>query len=298
MVRWEPTTRTRRTLDSNFAKWYLSLPGLPSEREIQKDHVEKLKARMLNGMMLEDNVSVATIGVNGKTYKGNGQHTCTARNEPNGDAPNLKINYCHYDVASLADAAQLYAQFDPSWGGRRFPHIAGAIWSTDGMLKKFGSKRFLSLAAGAIAFDKMGRTFRAKQQLTGDDRINLPKQHTKAVEILQQITEEESHHLMRDAVFCAMYQTIRVDAEAALRFWSDVRDGAMLEKDDPRKRLEVYLRRIVSNMGPGSTKAANVNRKPGNNELYTKCIHFWNAWREGRTTDAKWYPSAPLPTAR
>jgi hypothetical protein len=279
----------------------MGLPTLPDERKYKPEHATRICRAAIDGTLLAETICIATIEVDGVTYKGNGQHTCGGlleAYEQYNELPVPTVNYQHYQCETIEDACQLYAQFDPIWSGRRFGQIAGPIWATDGMLDLAGSKRSLSLIAGALAFDKGGQTFVGKQTITGLARINLPAENRKYVADMVQIFghETDSEHLRRDAVACAILQTLKVSRDAGLRFWIKVRDGDMLTNDDPRKRCEVYLRKVSVNKGRGAARTADSTRKAGNREVFSKCIQWWNAWRTNRTTDAKFYPNAPLPT--
>lgn len=289
-----PTTDKRVKLTRKFAKWYLSLPELAGERAISPKHATKITAKMEDGRFIGRTCHIVTIELKGRTYRCNGGHTCTGRLQFNGNQ-NYLVNHLHFRVKSGLEAAELYAQFDPTWAARTYSHLLNRYVSANG-LKKICPMKVLRLAACAIAFDRMGRSESGRSMITGDERARLPGEQPREIRLLMQIftSPTETRHLQREPVVCAIYQTLLVDAPDAIEFWGMVRDGENLRKTDPPKRLENYLRDNSYNFGRG----AQNGRKATFHEMYSKCIHAWNAYRAGRTTNLKVFKDAPLPEPR
>jgi hypothetical protein len=294
---YKPVRSKEEPLTERKADWYLGLPELPGERPLNDArHAAELSREMESGEFLPETVTMATVEIDGVTYKLNGQHTAAARKMFNG-SHDYPVRWVHYRVPSVIDAARLYMKYDPKLATRSYHHLFQAFNANVGMFSQIQMK-VLKLAAIAIAFDKGGRTETGKRNLPGQARIELPAQHTTEVELMADIvpTPRDARHLMREPVFCAIYQTILINQRSARQFWVAVRDGENMPKADPRKRLEVYLRENSYAQGRGGAVART--RKATFHEMYSKCIHAWNAWRENYSTDLKVYKEAPLPVAR
>lgn len=281
-------------LTRSRAEAYLGLPDLPGERHPTPKHTDTIVNKMETGEFMGHHVRISTVRVGRKTYKLNGQTTCMARLKFNGTA-NYRVYFDEYKAATMTDAAALYGQFDPSWASRSYGHLFKAYNTNTGMYDRVGNWRILFLSASAIAFDRGGRTEYGRRGMSSEDRCTLPSQEPKKVEILHQICPDRdtASHLLRDGVCSAIYQTIKLDPAAAQKFWAKVRDGEMLTRGDPAKRLERYLWSIVRTKANGGGVPTDPFRK-----IYAKCIHAWNAFRTNGTTDLKYYVSAPLPEAK
>jgi hypothetical protein len=290
-----PKNDAIRTLTSDFANWYLALPNLPGERPLDADHVEDIVRKMDAKVFMGEQVNVATIEFGGKTYKGNGQHTCTARLRYNG-THDYKVRHLHYVVPHKSAASKLYRQFDPSFSGRSYAHLMRQASESNGVYAVVGSARVVILFAAAAAFHKGGKTVFGKSQVDRDFKIEAPLRDKAGLAFLANClgARNQARHMWREAIACAIDQTRRIDPAFAETFWHKVRDGDGLRAGSPELRIRNWLMQSSAKNGGGASKA----RPAGFHEMYSRCIHAWNAAREGRTTDLKYYANADLPIPR
>jgi hypothetical protein len=288
-------SRKVKPFTHQLAKWYLALNSLPGERPIGDEHVEKLFGELDRGSFLGELSVIATGKVGNTIYQLNGRHTCTAMLKYNGKR-SYEITHLQYELPTLEKAGELYAKFDPNWAGRTFPHILRAWLRTHGFGEDYGM-RLMTLFCSAATFDFVGKNPFGMKKVIGLDKVELIKKYPTILRAVLEIigdNQKSSAHLRKLPVMCAIFQTVKKSERAAKMFWIAVRDGENLSKQEPAKKLETYLRENTFNRGMA---AVCPKRKAGFREMYAKCIHAWNAYRNGSTTDMKFYPNAKLPEA-
>jgi hypothetical protein len=151
-------------------------------------------------------------------------------------------------------------------------------------LERHGSESLLNNRSYKISRDKAGAMFAKNQQL-------CLWVHGVLLPAGKKGEQKESRHLARVAVVLAMVVTYRVCQTAASDFWSKVRDGDCPARS-PMFKLRDLLKSVAL-LSDGKNKQAKVMTTPV--VLFAKCIHAWNAYRENRSTDLKYYPNSPLP---
>jgi hypothetical protein len=93
-------------------------------------------------------------------------------------------------------------------------------------------------------------------------------------------------------VVAAMFSTYTRDQMAAGTFWTAIRDETGVHPGTPDRKLARYLMTTV--LDAGDTRKTKVDQR----EMMVKCLHAWNAWRRGETTNLNYFPNKPLPTAK
>jgi hypothetical protein len=98
----------------------------------------------------------------------------------------------------------------------------------------------------------------------------------------------------RLAVIAAMLLTYRKDEARATQFWSLVRDETGPSPDQPDRVLARWLATTVMDKGRGSRRGTTA--KADGRQFFVKCLHAWNAWRNGEPRAKLQYsPDAPVP---
>lgn len=273
------------TFTKDDAQAYLRLPTLPGERPINRNRVRYLHRKIEDGKWLKG--LICTVSVNGTRYRLNGQHQSTMLLE-NPDLKELTVDRRHYRVFNMEEAAKLYTQFDDPTSTRSYAHIVNVHAANSSSFCNWPN-RVVRLCIAAVSFNESGSNY--KKAMARENRIELLTEHQHACGVLYDILTPtaDSGHLQRDAVACAIFQTVLVNANDARAFWGTVRDGEMLTKDRPAKRLERYLASLVNtNYGRAIPEFENI---------YAKCITAWNAFRKNRRTALRVYREAALPEA-
>lgn len=274
-------------LTEELASSYLLYKDIEHERKYSEEHAAKLATKMRARAFQWENVVIASAIIGNKEFKLNGQHTCGARLLCGGAIPNPQVRWNRYRVENQHEAAQIYRAYDNPIANRTWQHLFRVTCANNGMTK-LASMKVLALAAAALAFERGGMTAFGRCKLKGEDRISLPIEDKDMVRMLDDLMgsgEVAFAFVRREAVACAMLATIRKDSDAAVRFWQAIRDGENLSRFDARLVLRNWLMRTSAANGRGGT--VGDRRKASFVEMYTRCIHGWNAWRDNRTTALK-----------
>ena len=84
--------------------------------------------------------------------------------------------------------------------------------------------------------------------------------------------------MFRGPVIAAMYATITVDSEDAVRFWTAVSTGIGLTSiDEPAARLRQILQALIIS---GGHQTSGKKITVGEESVYRVCLHAWNRFRE------------------
>ena len=279
-----------------LAPWYLGLPALEGERDINQDDAIQMGADMIGEKFLYDTQPIATVEVDGKTYRLNGQTRCHAWILLNDKAPDVRMRHCHYVVPTMRDAVEMYASYDRPGSSRKYHHVAGMVWREAGLRDDYQMK-LLCLVAAAASFDKGGCLIYAKSKIKGRARMELAIEYSKFLRPIRDVmgAQNSNPHMWREAVVCAILQTHKVARGASQDFWTKVRSGEMLRDGEPASCLRNWL--LINRGNSGHGERAGPRHQAGFKEIYTKCIHAWNAFRRDDTTALKYYAKSEMPKA-
>lgn len=296
MSNWERQSVKKAAFTESLAQWYLSLPSLAGERPLNEGHALALADKMEKGVFLPENSRLSVVKVGNTTFRLNGQHTSMARTlaKVDGDwSVANKIEVCEYVCETAPDAAELYAQFDWAWSGRTYLDLARPYYAALNYAP--ASIRDITLVAAALAFEKAGWNESARFAIRGETRYKLPPADAKTSQVLiDMIGDKTNLHMHREPVVSAILRTYRKDAGGAKVFWPRVRDGEGLTKTDPEYVLRNFLTTVAVACGRGASRS----RKATFHEMFSRCVHAWNAWRAGTPTNLKYHATASLPVAR
>lgn len=277
-LRIEPLTRE---LCTQFAR----MPAHRGERPLSKRRVSLLDSKIANGQFHSPEWAVAYL--NGKAYRVNGQHSSTALAEANGHFPNgLEVTIKEFTCESEDDLADLFMQFDNKSSSRSDIEalMVGAAMhpELEGISKTSLMHATNGIARAVTRFDSKVRI---------DDRRGLIPGNTDFIQWVRSYTGRND--LRRVGVIAAMYDTYRKDRQKCDEFWRLVSKESHADPNHPTRRLARLLKEVeyAKKSGRGGSRSA-----VGNETMYAKCVHAWNAFRRGRSTDMKVFSNAGLPT--
>ena len=97
--------------------------------------------------------------------------------------------------------------------------------------------------------------------------------------------------LKRPGVIGAMFNTYNFDIKDSIEFWSSVKNLSGPDLKYPPRTLGEFLKECIFTQG----KYKNSNQKWSQKAYYVKCLHAWNAWKKGNTTNLHYHDGSPLP---
>lgn len=225
----------------------------------------------------------------GAVYRVNGKHTSTLFSGLE-KLPELYVVIEDYLCDTLHDVARLYGTFDTRAQARTTNEInasfAGAIPELAGI-----EARIISYCVTGLCFHKWQEQYSQKPAVERAEELIENADFVLWVAAI--LKDKNAQHLRRGTVVGAMFATYQKNSEAAGQFWMAVRDETAPVRTAPDRVLAHWLLTNAVSHGPGA-KAGR--RSASQREFYVRSIHAWNAWREGRTTDLKFYKDAKIPT--
>lgn len=252
------------------------------QRQLKRARVEMLKRKLEQGLFR--GAEIAFGKMNGARILLNGQHQLTAIAE---GTKAVKAMVQEFQCDSESDLARCYSQFDivPRRTEREivqaFATGTGDDIPVDQLQMALRGLTFLihTLPPGGLGTNLEQYRVTTGMTLLPDERAELLNQFRgEAMFVINTIYPEdgrslaETKFLARGGSVGAMIMTFRKHKSDAKAFWSMVRDGEQLNRNDPSKRLREALMGMRGKAGGGQ-----VSR-----EMYAKCVQAWNAWRENR----------------
>ncbi|VTR92126.1 unnamed protein product [Gemmata massiliana] len=230
-----------------------------------------------------------------KFYRVNGKHTSTLFSQLDlPRIPPLLAIVEEYVCDTLADVARLYNTYDSTVQGRSSGDINKAVSACIPSLDEVDGK-FINLAVAALAFAEdpttQGRFVGSSEDstrhaLTAPERAEVLNEHTDEVLWLYKLTGNKlkGSLLHRVPVAAAIVTTKRVDENAALEFWTAVRDRSGPSPDCQDRVLGEFL--MTSKL-----------KSDGNHsrEFYCRCLSHWNYWRKGEKKVVRYLMDSPIP---
>jgi hypothetical protein len=266
-------------LTHGYAQKYLDLTPFSGERDLQQSNVQKIYNAMYSGNFNEHQVVIAFCKFEGKFYKINGQHTCTALLYMPEDY-SLEVKEVRYAVDSMEQLRLLYSVFDRLLV-RSNSHITKVQLTDAPELEGVSPNVFEKVLPGLKLWLYEGTKERA--QVTPEQYAVLIRFHHlaafKAVVKLYQThnANESAKRIRRAPVYAAMLETISRLPRKANEFWGPVADGLTLsEETDARYRLHHILR----NVSLHSTYKGSTRDVMDQESLYRLCVAYWNKWRD------------------
>jgi len=267
------------TITPGTAEELRKLEVLEYQRPLRTRHVRFLAEKMRKGEFRTGNIAVAikSDGSDGQILM-NGQHQIEAVIQ---SGIPIEVFQEVFLCKTEDDLSKLFRQFDNT----PIRSIADMTRVELGILQVDWTPQVASLLVGALFFlsGKDANTPREK-------KVEALREDVPVGNFIQYVSTGANNCaiLKRAPVVAAMISSWKKNKEDARKFWISVRDGEKLDKEMPAYVLRNFL--INCNMKYGS-----IYRRPTAKEIYSRCAHAWNAYRQGRTTKLAYHSSAPLP---
>lgn len=291
---WKYAEKVRTILATpSLVKEFCEMEPAPHDRPLSERRLMVYERILLAGQFRPVTWASCVCKETGTTYRVNGKHTSLLLlgRKP---FPEFYVTLERYVCDTLTDVANLYNTFDSGLASRSVNDVNAAFAASVPALRGV-SLRTIGLCVNAIAFHKWSETElrkvppaeRAEELLDNQDFVEwtepLLKGHTG-----QHVNSVR--WIARTPVVQAMYATYRRHKADADKFWNLVRSESAPDRDDPSRVLARYLVRVVTGKTVGAGKKLVSTR-----EIYVKCLHGWNAWRQGESTALNYYPKADVP---
>ncbi len=266
----EPRPITKKMLD-RFGK----LTPLPNDRDPRT--VKHLEAEHAAGQ-LRPVFYWADIYVKSEnaTYRLNGQNSHKFLS--NGYTGPAIIVYEHYEGDTRQDATACHRTFD---------HRKSVRTGNDEVDIETGNldhgmiRGHMRCAVAANSFRRWGVHYTGSQTDPTMRARTITKADLPMVTwlsgMLSGATRGKRGRINKVPVMAAMISTYLADAAEATEFWEAVRDGSTDDGTPARKLNELLIKAKI-----GSRKASVGSKVYGSDEIYDKCIEFWNIGRKKR----------------
>ena len=268
-------------LTPQLAVKFSTMDGFKGERPLKEVRLKFLQQKVNGGLFYSPRWAVAKIG--DKTVRVNGQHSSTVLAASNGDFPRgLTAIIDHFEVSNEGELAELFDQFDDRRSVRNRTESINAYAMMHAELESV-PKRALACAVSGIEWsvdpERKGR--------------NSPPEGSRGIvndwkEFIAWSSEYLIvRHIGVTPVAAVIFLSWRKSATASAEFWGLVSAETHPDARHPSRVLARYLR---SSRGGGKSRTRENDRA-----VFVKCIHAWNAFRRGLSTDLKYHARAAIP---
>ena len=256
---------------------FRSIEGSAVEREISRRRVKHLRDKIEAGLGVT--FHWVTADLDGKTLRGNGQHSSTMLSEfsPDQFPKGLKVFQEHYKCDTADDFALLFQQFDDRTSSRSSNDVAAVYQGFQAELNGIPHE-IAKLAIDGYTWYQ--RNVENVQDVPIGDRtyaLFSDKWRHTSIKSLADLHNSKTRELQTRPVTAAIFGTFATNETEARRFWDEVsRGGDPDSENSPERVLDMWLRSIFEGSfePPGKFGAKN---------HYQGCVYAWNAAREGKT---------------
>lgn len=269
-------------LTHDFAMEFATMDTFIGERPEKAKRMKFLESRLSDGMFYAPRWAYAWF--NGKKVRMNGQHSAKVLANSNGHFPiGLQAIVDEFECETDEDLADLFSHFDHRDSARSNSDIVGAHQKTVAGVRDIRTSYVDRLLSGIVYH--MTGAYTDGARATVDERARLIRQYESYVKMFADIIKPKQ---VSGRVGCsgAMFATYIANKSESFTFWNLVVNETHPEADHPTRTLGKWLRE-TSLSGEHWTPRA----------YYSKCIHAWNAFRRGGSTNLKYHPKSPLPVA-
>lgn len=291
-------TKSNVTLTPKRAEELLKINNYPGQRPMSPVHVQRLVAKINDGRF--HNADLATMK-NGKCYLINGQHQCEAVITAGQSVPATLLEFEAERGDTKEQIALKFNQFNVDKGRSR----GDTAWSTANAIGMGDWPRpCVVLCAAALGYLATGEYAENRGvRMDRDENAALLGKNRLECEFIRDVLYAEDvpvtrgRHLMRASVAAAMIETWRKSRLPAKAFWTNVRDGEGLQRNDPAFALREFLTQTNVNIGRGAgKKALGADAR----EFFVRCLTAWNAHRRGLPMERKirYVPTAEVPAVK
>jgi hypothetical protein len=227
----------------------------------------------------------------GTTYRVNGKHTSVLLSGLD-EIPPFYVVVEEYEAETLEDVAKLYATFDSRSMVRTTADINRSFAAAIPEIADISS-RLINVLVGGISYTRWLDHYgsippaeRAEQLLDCVDFCLWTNGIFNGSEHLHR-------HMARVPVVGAMKLTFDKSKKDSTTFWTAVRDETGTTPTLPDRKLARFL--VTSSLQGKQVPGILRNRNVSAREFYVKSIHAWNAYRNNKQTDLKYYANVDIP---
>lgn len=293
--RWRAIKREEVTATTEMAKQIRDAEPWKYDRPTNTRRLDFLLDRLVAGEFRTCEWALAYCKEDGRTYRVNGKHTSTILAEMDSSVNSPKVVYTKYECETLKDVGDLYNTFDSNENIRTMLDAAQSVSASDPRLAGV-FKTNLTLAIASIVYAKRGET--AYQGLPRSQRADLLLEEIGFTIWLDHLLDHANNgnrYLAVMGVGAAMYLTFKKYPKLSEEFWMEVRDGLNPNPEAPSRKLQRWLL-TGTTAGRAERYAHKRDRGKDRRELLVRCIHAWNAWRKGTSTNLNYYEDADIPS--
>ena len=298
----QKTVRVTRNLANKFA----SMEGAPGDRPLSERRLLVYQRALNEGRFRPVEWATAHCKETGGTYRVNGKHTSTMLSGL-AKIPEFYATIQEYECPTLQDVANLYSTFDSSVQSRSARDIYLSFASTVPELRDVNPRIIATAITGMAMHLAGGDRHGGRQYEQAADKAELLLEYTEFVSWYAQMVSagltgnqrgrdgrHKAVHMIRQPVAAAMMGTYLRARGPATQFWCAVRDETGDKNDLPDRVLARFLHDVSLHADSGRKVDAKFCNPRA---IYAKCLVAWNAWRESRKTDLKYYENKPVPEA-
>lgn len=293
---WTLKKKQTRVTTRKHAEELANMEGCPQDRAIKPFLLAHLNSQLIEGQFRPPSWAIINCKEDGKVYRVNGKHSSTVLALANGHFPkSLPHDFEEYDGDTREDVAKLYATFDRRESARHTGDINRVYAAANPKLVGVPGS-IVNLAVTGIGTATWANYYSVKVDARAAKLLEFPDFVLWLQKILQpdQDGVKSVKHIRRGPVVGAMFATWGKSRVAAAEFWRLVREGCGEDHRTADRKLNAYLLSTSLSSSTGGGRATGVASR----EMYVKCLHAWNAWRRGESTDMKYYPAADVPPVK
>lgn len=257
---------------------------VPGERSIQESRIDRLRARLQEGLFYGPSWAVCQVTATNRTYRLNGQHSSTMLLRSIPFPAGLVASIQRFQCDTMAELAELHAQFDATFSARSAEENVQISLRVDPKFDGVSKTAGRNIATGlAFYFDGL----KAKGPYHARGVHKLPVEFPDFT--LWAGKYGSNTAFKRSAVMAAMYSTYVASPVGAEKFWSAVKEEDHPDVNNASRTLAVFLR--------GQILATSHHKKQTwtSEAVYRKCITAWNAFCQGKATNLGCHTDCPVP---
>lgn len=296
---WQLTghAKTQR-ITAELARQFAEMDPAPDDRPLSENRLKVYENVARAGHFRPVEWSVAFCKETGGTYRVNGKHTSTLfARLPLADIPPLFAVVQRYECDTLTDVSRLYSTFDSRTQSRTVSDINRTFAACVPSLHGVVAPRLIDLCISAIWYSsKLGDYTRIPPQERAEVILEHPDFALWANEVLGGKKHSNSHIAIMP-VIAAMYATYQKAPRIATTFWTAVKDRDGESVKTPTRRLGEWLLVVKAGRGRYTNTGSRIRKIP-EREYFVKCIHAWNAYRAGETTNLNYHANADVPAIK
>jgi len=276
-------------LTKQLAQEFAGMTMRRGERQLSPSRVAWLLSLHMQGKFHSPRWRSCFVKSISRMVRVDGQHSSSMLSEMSeASLAGMEAIIDRYECDTEDDLVDLFAMFDSPRSVRSSRDLIRCAASLHDEYREIDDNVVLRLLNGIVYFNAvMENPARPTTRPYGrEERAKLIATQKEFIHWAAQLATKK--HMRWDCVLAAVMATYIRDRDAALQFWSLVRDedGPI---DGPVRTLANYLREIKT------VQVAQQHEMNGKRACYVKCLHAWNAWRTGETTRLRYFKSTDIP---